>query len=162
LSSATLDLLVGLALLIGVAGLVLPILPGTVLIAGALLVWAILTGGTSAWVAFTLMALVLCLGQVLKYLLPGRSMQAAGIPGRSMMVGGAAGVVGFFLIPVVGMFIGFIGGVYVAEHVRVGTWGEARRSTWVAMKATGFSMLIELTAALVAIAIWLAALVQIH
>jgi uncharacterized protein YqgC (DUF456 family) len=160
-SSATLDLLVGLALVVGVAGLVVPVLPGTVLIAGTLLVWAIVTGGSGAWVAFTLMALVLGVGQVLKYLLPGRSMQAAGIPGRSIMVGGFAGTVGFFLVPVVGMFIGFIGGVYVAEHVRVGAWDEARHSTWVAMKATGFSMLIELTAALVAIAIWLAALVQI-
>lgn len=161
MSSTTLDLLVGLALVVGVAGLVVPILPGTVLIAVALLVWAIMTGGTAAWVAFTLMALVLGVGQVLKYLLPGRSMQAAGVPGRSIMVGGAAGIVGFFLIPVVGMFIGFIGGVYVAEHLRVGTWDKARQSTWVAMKATGFSMLIELTAALIAIAIWLAALVQI-
>ena len=162
MSSTTLDLLFGLALVVGIAGLIVPVLPGTVLIAGALLVWAVATGGTTAWVAFTLMALVLAAGQVLKYLLPGRSMQAAGIPGRSIMVGGMAGIVGFFVIPVIGMLLGFVGGVYVAEHVRLGVWEQARTSTWVAMKATGFSMLIELTAALLALVIWLAALVQIH
>jgi len=160
-SDAAVNLLVGVALIVGVAGLLVPILPGTVLIAAALLAWAILTGGTSAWVSFAIMALVLAVGQVLKYVLPGRSMQAAGLPGRSMVVGGALGIVGFFVIPVVGMLVGFIAGVYVAEHLRLQSWPAARQSTWVAMKATGFSMLIELTAALLAIAVWLAALVQI-
>lgn len=161
MSDTALNLLVGIALIVGVAGLIVPGLPGTVLIAGALLVWAILTGGTGAWVAFAIMAVLLAVGQVLKYLLPGRSMQAAGVPGRSIMIGGVAAIAGFFLIPVVGLFVGFIGGVYVAEHLRLQSWPAARQSTWVAMKATGFSMLIELAAALLAIAVWTTALVRL-
>ena len=154
MTDTTLNLLVGIALVVGVVGLVMPILPGTLLIGAVLLVWAILTGGTGAWVAFAIMALLLALGQVLKYLLPGRSMQAAGVPARSIMVGGVVGIVGFFVIPVIGMFIGFIAGVYAAEHLRLHSWPAARQSTWVAMKATGFSMLIELAAALLAITVW--------
>jgi hypothetical protein len=81
-------------------------------------------------------------------------MSAAGVPGRSILVGGVAAIVGFFVIPFVGLIVGFIGGVYVAEHARLRDWEAARGSTWVAMKATGFSILIELAAVLVAGTIW--------
>ena len=55
--------------------------------------------------------------------------------------------------------MGFIGGLYVAEHVRLRDWTLAKESTWAAMKATGFSILIELGALMVAAAVWAAALV---
>jgi uncharacterized protein YqgC (DUF456 family) len=153
-NEALLNLLVGIALLVAAIGILVPILPGTLLALGALLVWAILTGGTTAWVAFAMAAAVIGLGQLLKYLLPHRQMSAAGVPGRSILVGGVAAIVGFFVIPVVGLIVGFIGGVYVAEHARLRDWESARTSTWVAMKATGFSILIELAAVLIAASIW--------
>jgi hypothetical protein len=155
----TLNLLVGLALAVSAAGIVVPILPGTVLALIALLVWALVTGGGLAWTAFAVMALILGAGQLLKYLLPHKSMTAAGVPGRSILVGGIAAIIGFFVIPVVGLVVGFVGGVYVAEHARLREWEQARASTWVAMKATGFSILIELGALLLAASIWAGALV---
>ena len=105
------------------------------------------------------MALVIAVGQVLKYLLPHKSMTAAGVPGRSILVGGLAAIVGFFVIPVVGLIVGFIGGVYVAEHVRLQDWTQSRDSTWVAMKATGFSILIELGALMLTATLWAGTLV---
>lgn len=159
MNATTLNLLVGLALAVSAAGIVVPVLPGTMLALVALLVWAVLTGGAVAWSAFAIMALVLGLGQLLKYLLPHKSMTAAGVPGRSILVGGVAAIIGFFVIPVVGLVVGFIGGVYLAEHARLRQWDQARTSTWVAMKATGFSILIELGALLLAASIWVGALV---
>jgi hypothetical protein len=158
-NATLLNLLVGLALAVSAAGIVVPVLPGTVLALVALLVWALATGGPLAWTAFGVMALVLGTGQLLKYLLPHKSMTAAGVPGRSILVGGIAAIIGFFAIPVVGLVVGFIGGVYLAEHARLRQWEQARTSTWVAMKATGFSILIELGALLVAATIWVGALV---
>lgn len=159
MNEALLTVLVGLALLVGAAGIVVPILPGTVLAVVALLGWALFTGGAVAWSAFAIAVVVIGLGQVLKYLLPHKSMTAAGVPGRSIVVGGLAAIAGFFLIPVVGLVVGFIGGVYVAEHLRLSDWTAARSSTWVAMKATGFSILIELGALMVAATVWAAAVV---
>ena len=159
MNPTTLNLLVGLALAVSAAGIVVPVLPGTVLALIALLVWALVTGGGLAWTAFAVMALVLGAGQLLKYLLPHKSMTAAGVPGRSILVGGIAAIIGFFVIPVVGLVFGFVGGVYVAEHARLREWEQARASTWVAMKATGFSILIELGALLLAASIWAGALV---
>jgi uncharacterized protein len=154
-----LDLLVVAALVVAAVGILVPVLPGTFLALGALLVWAIATGGAIAWGAFSVIALVIAAGQVLKYLLPHKSLAAAGVPGRSILIGGVAAIVGFFLIPVVGLIVGFIGGLYVAEHVRLRDWTLAKESTWAAMKATGFSILIELGALMAAAAVWAAALV---
>jgi uncharacterized protein len=154
-----LDLLVVAALVVAAVGILVPVLPGTFLALAALLVWAIATGGAIAWGAFGVMALVIGAGQVLKYLLPHKSLTAAGVPGRSILIGGVAAVVGFFLIPVVGLIVGFIGGLYVAEHLRLRDWTLAKESTWAAMKATGFSILIELGALMAAAAVWASALV---
>jgi uncharacterized protein len=154
-----LDLLVAGALVVAAVGILIPVLPGTFLALGALLVWAIATGGSIAWAAFGVMAVVIGAGQVLKYLLPHKSLTAAGVPGRSLLIGGVAAIFGFFLIPVVGLVVGFIGGLYVAEHMRLRDWTLAKESTWVAMKATGFSVLIELGALMAAAAVWGAALV---
>ena len=159
MNEVLLDLLVVVALVVAAAGIIVPVLPGTFLALGALLAWAILTGGPIAWGSFAVIALVIGAGQVLKYLLPHKSLTTAGVPGRSILVGGVAAIVGFFLIPVVGLVVGFIGGLYLAEHVRLRDWTLAKQSTWAAMKATGFSILIELGALMVAAAVWAGALV---
>ncbi len=154
MSPALLNALVAIAILVGAIGVVVPILPGVLLVLGALLIWALFTGGTTAWVAFGVMAAVIAVGQLLKYLLPHRSMTAAGVPGRSLVVGGVSAIVGFVLAQVVGLVVGFIGGVYLAEHLRLQDWAAARTSAWTAMKATGFSILIELASVLLAATLW--------
>ncbi len=159
MNEVLLNVAVGAALVVAAAGIVVPVLPGTFLALGALLVWAVVTGGAIAWGAFAVMALIIAVGQVLKYLLPHKSMTAAGVPGRSILFGGVAAIAGFFLIPVVGLVVGFIGGLYLAEQVRLRDWTLARDSTWVAMKATGFSILIELGALMLTASVWAAALV---
>lgn len=159
MNEAILNVLVGLTLLVAAAGIVVPVLPGTALAVVALLAWAIATGGVGAWSAVAISLLIIGLGQVLKYLVPGRSLTSAGIPGRSIMIGGLAAIVGFFVIPVVGILVGFVAGVYAAEHLRLGTWDAARSSTAVALRATGLSILIELTAVLLAVGVWSTAIV---
>lgn len=158
MSDVLLNVVVGVVLLVSMAGTIVPVLPGTILAAGALLVWAVLTGTTAAWVAFAVAMVVLVVGQVLKYLLPHRSLTAAGVPGRTILVGGVAGIVGFFLIPVVGLPVGFVAGVMLAEWLRQHDGAAAWDSTWVAMKATGFSIVIELGALIVATLVWAAAI----
>jgi len=149
--------LVGLAIAIGLVGVVLPILPGLLLVWAAVLVWALVEGGALAWTVFAFATILVAASQVMKYLLPGRRLQAAGVPTRSMVVGGVLGVIGFFVVPVVGLLLGFVLGVYVAERVRLGTHGGAWGSTVHAIKAAGLSIAIELAAGLVVAASWLAA-----
>ena len=79
------------------------------------------------------------------------------MPRRSMLIGVLLGIVGFFVIPVVGMFVGFPIGVYLSELQRLRSHGTAWTSTKHALRETGVSILIELIGTSLAAAIWLAA-----
>ena len=152
------ELLVAVAVLVGLVGIVVPVLPGSVLILVAVLVWTVLTSTTTGWLVFAAVALFLGVGAVVKYAVPGRGLQAAGVPTRTIVVGGLLGLVGFFVIPVIGLVVGFVLGVYLSELQRVGTQ-RAWPTTKAALRAAGLSMLIELAAALCAVMTWLVAVV---
>jgi uncharacterized protein YqgC (DUF456 family) len=153
-----LEVLVALAIVVGIIGVVVPVLPGGLLVVGAVLVWAIDVGGATAWGVFAGCAALVLAGAVVKYVVPGRRLQEAGVPSSTLVVGGLLGFVGFFVIPVVGLLIGFVLGVYLAELGRVG-----REAAWPATKqallAVGLSMLIELTASLLAAVTWVVGVV---
>jgi uncharacterized protein YqgC (DUF456 family) len=146
------DLVCVLLVVVGLFGIVVPVLPGTVLVALGIGIWAAAEGSAGAWVTFAVALAVLVGGTVVKYAVPGRRLKAA-VPTRTLVVGGLFAVVGFFVIPVVGVLVGFPVGVYVAERVRVGADG-AWPSTKAALRAVGASILIELAAAVVAVGVW--------
>jgi uncharacterized protein YqgC (DUF456 family) len=148
------DLLVGAAVLVGLAGIVVPVLPGSVLILAAVLVWALEAASSTGWVVFSVVAAVLVVGAVVKYAVPGRRLKADGVPTSTLVLGGLLGVLGFFVIPVIGLLVGFVLGVYLAEVRRVGR-DRAWPSTRSALRAVGVSVLIELAAGLVAALAWL-------
>jgi len=89
-------------------------------------------------------------------LLWAAKLRNAGVPRRSIVVGVVLAGVGFFVIPVVGFFVGFPLGIYVEERRRLGTHAPAWLSTRKALRALGLSMLIELSATVLAAAVWLA------
>jgi uncharacterized protein YqgC (DUF456 family) len=147
------EALVGLAVLVGLVGIVVPVLPGSMLILGAVLVWSLQVGSATAWVVFAVVATLLVTGGVVKYAVPGRRLKSTGVPQRTLLLGGVLGVVGFFVVPVIGLFLGFVLGVYLAELQRVGH-AAAWPSTKHALRAVGVSMLIELAAGALAAAAW--------
>ena len=147
----------GLLVVVGLFGIVVPVLPGTVLVLLGFLVWASEKGTAESWTVFALAAAVIVVGTVVKYAVPGRRLKAA-VPTSTLVVGGLVAIVGFFVIPVVGMLVGFPIGVYAAERVRVGAAG-AWPSTRAALRALAHSILIELVAALLATAVWIAGVV---
>ena len=157
---ATVDLLVGLAVLVGLVGIVVPVLPGSILILGAVLVWAAASATAVGWVVFALVTTLLVVGGIVKYAVPGRGLKTAGVPSRTLVAGGLLGIVGFFLIPVVGLVLGFVLGVYLSELQRVGL-DAAWPSTRAALRAAGLSLLIELAAGLLAAAAWLVGAVAV-
>jgi uncharacterized protein len=149
--------LVGVAIAVGLAGVLLPVVPGLLLCWGAVLVWALVERTAVAWTVLTVATALFAVSQVVKYLVPGRRLRSAGVPWGSLAAGGVLGVVGFFVIPVVGMVLGFVGGVYGAERLRLRTHAAAWPSTVRALQAVGLSVLIELGAGLLIAATWLAA-----
>jgi uncharacterized protein YqgC (DUF456 family) len=147
--------LVALAIAVGIVGVVLPVLPGALLAWAAIAVWALSVGSATAWVVLVIATLSIGLAQVVKVLVPGRRLRDAGVPRVSILAGVLLAVAGFFLIPVVGLFIGFPLGVYLQERRRLGRHEPAWRSTQEALRAIGLSIAIELAATLVATGAWL-------
>lgn len=150
-------LLVGLAIAIGIVGVVVPVLPGALLAWAAIVVWAVVVGSATGWVVLGVATVSIGIAQVVKVLVPGRRLRDAGVPRRSILAGLVLAVAGFFLIPLVGLFIGFPLGVYLEERRRLGQHETAWRSTQQALRAMGLSIAIELAATLVATAAWLVA-----
>ena len=148
------EVVVALAIAVGLVGILVPVLPGGLLIVGAILVWTVDLGGGTAWTVFAVATTLVVLGAVVKYVVPGRRLKDAGIPASTQWTGVALGVVGFFVIPVLGLFVGFVLGVYLAERRRLGPVA-AGPSTRASLRAVGLSILIELLAGLLAAGTWL-------
>ena len=139
----------------GLIGIVVPLLPGLLLIWAAVLFWALQAQTLTGWVVLGAVTVLALSGVVLKYLLPGRRMTKAGVTPSTTASGAVLGVVGFFLVPVVGAFLGFPLGVYLAERVKLGTHAAAWPSTKKALAAIGLSMGIELLTGLAMATTWL-------
>jgi uncharacterized protein len=143
----------------GIVGIVLPVLPGLVLVVAGVGVWAVARGDVVAWTVLGIVVATVLVGTVVKYLVPGRRLRDAGVPGRTIAAGAVLGVVGFFVIPVVGLFIGFVLGVYLAELARLRGHEAAWPSTRRALAAVGWSLVIEMATGLLAAAVWVGALI---
>jgi uncharacterized protein YqgC (DUF456 family) len=151
---------VGLAIATGIVGVVVPVLPGAVLAWAAIAVWALAVGSATGWAVLGVATLVIGGAQVVKVLVPGRRLRDAGVPRRSIAAGVMLAFIGFFVIPVVGFFIGFPLGVYLEERRRLGPHAPAWRSTQEALRAMGLSIVIELAATVVAAGAWLGAVLS--
>ena len=122
------------------------------MVAVAVAVWGVVVGGTTGWTV-VVVAVVLAAGAlVLKYLLAGRYLKRRGVPNRSLVVGAVLGIVGFFVIPVIGLFIGFAAGLFGSQWARTKDARAALASSWGALKAMGLGMLVELGCAMLALA----------
>jgi hypothetical protein len=152
--------LCALTIAVGIVGVVVPVLPGLFLCLAAVGVWAVLgDGGTAGrWTVFGLCAVWVVVGTVVKYTWPGRRLKEIGVPTRTLVCGVLLGIAGMFVIPVVGLPVGFVAGVWLAEAQRHGGFGPAWPSTVAALKAAGLSMLVELGAAFLVALTWTAGL----
>ncbi|MGI8626542.1 MAG: DUF456 domain-containing protein [Geodermatophilaceae bacterium] len=151
---------IGLAMAVGLVGVVIPVIPGLLLVGLAGLGWAILADGAGAWIVFGVMVAVLLVGTVAKYVLPSRTLRQAGAPASTLILGAVGGIVGFFAIPVIGLLVGAVAGIYVGEARRLKDSRAAGRSTLATVKAIGIGLLIELLAGILAVSIWFVAVIS--
>lgn len=149
-------LFIAVIIAVGLIGVVVPVLPGLWLSWLGVLIWSLFESSAVGWVVLVAATALLALSQVVKFVIPGRRMRVAGVSWGSTAIGSILGLIGFFAIPVIGLFIGFPLGVYVSERVRLGSHAQAWTSTVHALKAMGLSILIELGAGLLMAAAWLA------
>ena len=144
----------GLAIMAGAVGIIVPVLPGSLLIGISLFVWALTMGSTLGWVVFGVGIAFVAAGMASSAVLTGRAMKRRSIPGRSVVVGLLLAIVGFFVIPVVGLLVGFALGLFLSEFARQKDARAAVSSSVAAIKATGLGILAEFGFASLAAGTW--------
>ena len=152
-------ILVAVAIAIGLVGVLVPLLPGTLLVYAAIAVWAFVEQNTVGWVVLGVVTAVLGASLLIKYLWPVKRMRAADVSPTTLAAGAVAGVIGFFVIPVLGLLVGFVLGVYLAELAHRRDQRRAWASTVHAVKGAALSVGVELAGGLLATAAWVVGVV---
>lgn len=158
--SPWLELGVFFVMLVGFAGLVLPGLPGLPVMWLAALVWVLLDGGGALrWSALAVITLLTVIGTAAALWLSGRGAAQAGAPWWVLMVGVAGMIIGFFTIPVLGVLVGGVAAIWLAELVRQQHPGRAWDTTWATIVGYGIGTGVQLAAGVAVLLVWLTAVV---
>ncbi len=145
-------------MVVGLIGIVIPVLPGLLLVWVGVLLWSINETSTIGWAVLAAATAFALLGLLLQFLVPGQRMRRAGVRTSTLIVAVICAVALGIVIPVIGAFIGFPLGIYVVQRTRRHGHRAAWQSTVLALKAVGLNILIELSAALAIIVTWVAAI----
>ncbi|WP_326700706.1 DUF456 domain-containing protein [Streptomyces sp. NBC_01754] len=149
---------VAAVMLLGLAGVLVPGVPGQAIVWAAVLWWALTDTTPAAWAVLIGTTCLMLLSQAVRSLLPARRPRKAAAPRGTLMIAGAAGIIGFFVVPVIGCALGYVGAVYGAERLRLGGHGAGRASVRSVMRSKGYSVLVELYSCLLPVGAWLGAL----
>ncbi len=119
----TIDIIVtvvaGILMAVAVFGTIYPLLPGSPVALVTLIAWGWVLGSAASWTAAGIGALFVCVGWSASAVLTGRKLKKQSIPKGSILIAALAGIVGMFVIPVFGLFLGFAGGLFLSEYVRL-------------------------------------------
>lgn len=143
-------LLAAALIALGIVGIVYPVLPGSFAVLAGLLVWGLSARAAEGWWALGLGAVVMIAGMLAQTVLTGRTLKQRRIPNRSIVWGAVGAVIGLFVIPVVGIFVGFALALFASEFMRQKDAAVAVGDTVAALKSMGLGMVVELGCALLA------------
>jgi len=150
-------LLVAVLMAVGLAGVVMPFVPGLPIIWGAALLYGIMTGfGGVAWTAMIAITLLVIVGMTASIVLPDRAGAASGASRATRLFAGLLGLIGFFVVPVVGFPLFACLGVLLAQYRETDDWQGAVDSTVAVLKGFGVGILAELGAGLAMVLVWIA------
>lgn len=152
------DVVIGLAMAVGLVGTVVPLLPGLPLIVGASFVW-VLADGTDArqWWVFGVVAAICIAGLIVGSTLPARRASAAGASRLSQLAGAIGAIAGAIFIPLVGAFIGWPAGVFAVEFLRSRDASVALASTRATVAGLVHGAAVQFSAGVLAVAVWVVA-----
>lgn len=148
-------ILVGIVIAVGIAGVILPLLPGLWLIWGAALIYGLLVGfGVSGWLAMAALTVLASLGTVVVYYLPARKTSEVGLPRWGQLLVAGFAIVGFFVVPIVGAFLGLAVGTLLAALVVERDVGDALGTAWATLLEMLKGAAVQLGVALLMAMVW--------
>lgn len=151
-------------MLIGLIGILVPILPGILLIWLTALAYAIVDGFQAIdWITFTLLTIIALITGTADLWLSLLGAKTGGAAKRAMFLGVIGGVLGFFLLgavlPVVGnLFGGIIGyaiGVLLGQYQKFEDWNVALKASIGGVVGWGIATVVQLAGGVLMIVIFI-------
>ncbi|MBN2388757.1 MAG: DUF456 domain-containing protein [Anaerolineales bacterium] len=141
---------------LGLGVLVVPILPGLVIIWAAALGYGIYAGfGTLGWIMFAIMTVLMIAGSFADNLLMATQSRKQGASWLSIGLALLAALLGNFLFPILGGILAAIGTLYLAEWVRLKDSQKAFTTMKGMMVGCGWAFVIRFIIGLVMIGLWM-------
>lgn len=140
----------------GLVGIVVPMIPGTLLIWIAILVYELINSfsalGVPVFAMITVLALVTGLADVW---MPLVGAKAVGASKRALLLGALGSLIGTFIAPLLGTIAGYAVGILIGEYHKRGDWREAFRASVGGVAGWGVSTAVQLGGGLLILAIFL-------
>ena len=147
--------LVALVMAVGLVGTVVPVVPGLGLVLAAGVVYGLVEGfGSVGIAAIVVMTALASAGTAAGFVVPRRAAGAAGAAPASLWLGAVLALIGFFVVPVVGLPLGGAVGIFIGEQVRTGDAPAAWRATTATLAGFGLAALAQFGAGLLMVVTW--------
>jgi uncharacterized protein YqgC (DUF456 family) len=143
------------AMLVGL--LVLPLLPGLVIIWAAALGYGLAAGfGTLGWIIFAILTVLMLAGSVIDNILMSTQTHKAGAPWWAILLAMLAALLGgiFIPIPILGGILAALLTLFAIEWIRCKDWRKALASIKGMMIGCGWALVIRFIIGLVMIGLW--------
>lgn len=147
-------------MLVGLAGLVVPIFPGLVVIWLATLIYALIQASMQnmiwfEWVLFAIITLLMIAGSVVDNLIIAQRVREKQVPWGSIILGYLAGIIAsLFFTPLIGIFAA-PAGLFGAEYMRLRDTRLALASTRAWMTGWGITIAVRIAIGVVMIGLWM-------
>jgi len=153
-----LDLILrGVVLTIMVVGMiVIPILPGLVIIWVAALAYGLIAGfGVLGWIMFAIITLLMLAGSILDNVLMGTSAHKKGAPWWVILIAMVAAIAANFLLPIIGGILGGLLVLFLIEWLRLRNWRTALDSMKGMLIGWGWAFVFRFIIGMIMIGLWL-------
>jgi uncharacterized protein YqgC (DUF456 family) len=147
-------------MLVGLAGLVIPIFPGLVVMWLATLIYALIQASIQnmhwfEWVLFALITLLMLAGSTVDNIIIASRVREKQVPWGSIIVGYLAGIIAsLFFTPLIGIAAAPLG-LFSAEYLRLRDSRIAFVSTRAWMTGWGVTIAVRITIGVVMIGLWM-------
>ena len=161
LSRVLLETLTLFTLLVGLAGLVIPIFPGLTVMWLATLVYALVQAfsekmATVDWVLFAIITLLMIVGNIIDNIIIAKNVRDRQVPWKSIILGFSAGIIAsIFFTPLIGIIAAPLG-LFAAEYMRLKERKTAIDSTRAWLTGWGISLAARVVIGVVMVGLWMA------
>jgi len=144
LDSITFGLVVAF-IVFGLIGIVIPLIPGTLLIWLAVLIYVLVNGVSSIGIAsFVIISIIALFSGTADLWMPLLGAKTGGASRRSLFLGVIGGLIGTLVAPLIGTILGYAAGILLGEYQKRGDLNEALRASAGGMAGWGLATAIQL------------------